>query len=265
MANMTFGVNLIPHNNAPTGSNTLSLGNSNYKWKIYATEINGTDISSAALLTSNDINVTSADVNTVFAGPGSGSTASAPDFRALVAADIPDLSATYKTVQTAVSDPTASSDTSSTFIDSISQDANGVITVTKKTVAGGTDTKVTQSYKAYSGYTYWRPLVIGYSSGSSEGFTPTDQTDLVYTFSNLSVQPSSGTIKATVFKGSGASLTSLNGSNISSGTVAVARGGTGLGSYVAGDILYASASTTLSALGGNTAEADKTAVIPGHS
>jgi len=40
----------------------------------------------------------------------------------------------YKTVQTAVSDPTASATTSTTFIDSISQDTNGVITVTKKTV-----------------------------------------------------------------------------------------------------------------------------------
>lgn len=41
MANMTFGVNLIPHNNTPTGSNTYSLGNSNYKWKLYADELNG--------------------------------------------------------------------------------------------------------------------------------------------------------------------------------------------------------------------------------
>ena len=40
----------------------------------------------------------------------------------------------YKPVQTAVSDPTASATTSTTFIDSISQDTNGVITVTKKTV-----------------------------------------------------------------------------------------------------------------------------------
>lgn len=39
----------------------------------------------------------------------------------------------YKTKQTAVSDPTASTDTSTTFIDSISQNANGEITVTKKT------------------------------------------------------------------------------------------------------------------------------------
>lgn len=40
----------------------------------------------------------------------------------------------YKPVQTAVSDPIASATTSTTFIDSISQDTNGVITVTKKTL-----------------------------------------------------------------------------------------------------------------------------------
>ena len=44
MANMTFGVNLIPHNNAPTGSNNYSLGNSNYRWKIYANTINDLSI-----------------------------------------------------------------------------------------------------------------------------------------------------------------------------------------------------------------------------
>ena len=43
-------------------------------------------------------------------------------------------SGTYKPVQTAVSDPTASTTTSTTFIDTISQDKNGVITATKKTL-----------------------------------------------------------------------------------------------------------------------------------
>ena len=43
-------------------------------------------------------------------------------------------SGTYKPVQTAVSDPTASTTASTTFIDSISQNANGVITATKKTL-----------------------------------------------------------------------------------------------------------------------------------
>ncbi len=57
------------------------------------------------------------------------------------------------------------------------------------------DTKVTQSYKTASEYTYWRPLVIGYSSGSAETFTPADQTNLTYTFNTLKVQPSTGTIR----------------------------------------------------------------------
>lgn len=49
----------------------------------------------------------------------------------------------YKVKQTAKSDPTASSTTSTTFIDTISQDANGVITATKKTLPSYTDTKNT--------------------------------------------------------------------------------------------------------------------------
>ena len=43
-------------------------------------------------------------------------------------------SGTYKPVQTAVSDPTASETTSTTFIDTISQNTNGVIAATKKTL-----------------------------------------------------------------------------------------------------------------------------------
>ena len=75
--------------------------------------------------------------NTVLAAPnGSNGT---PSFRALVADDIPDLSDTYqpagnyKTTQTAKTDPSASG-TSTTFIATLSQDTNGVITATKKTV-----------------------------------------------------------------------------------------------------------------------------------
>ena len=89
------------------------------------------------------------DANKVLAGPTSGS-AAAPSFRALVAADIPDLSATYqakgnyKTTQTAVSDPSVNNNaTALEFISNITQNTNGVITPTKKKVAY--DTSVTQS------------------------------------------------------------------------------------------------------------------------
>ena len=63
----------------------------------------------------------------------------------------------YKPIQTAVSDPTASTTASTTFIDKISQDTNGVITATKKTlptasttVAGITKVGASGGAAAYS-------------------------------------------------------------------------------------------------------------------
>lgn len=138
----------------------------------------------------------------------------------------------YKIVQAAVADPSASG-TSNTFIATISQDTNGKITATKKTVAvtnsaptlawgttstigtvagtnlqvkmpanPNTDTKVTQTAINAADYTNWRPLIWGSSNSGTEGFTPSTITDGVYTTQTLSCQPSSGTIRATTFKGS---------------------------------------------------------------
>lgn len=138
----------------------------------------------------------------------------------------------YKIVQAGVADPSASG-TSNTFIATISQDANGKITATKKTVAvtnsaptlawgatstigtvagtnlqvkmpanPNTDTKVTQTAINAADYTNWRPLIWGSSNSGTEGFTPSTVTDGVYTAQTLSCQPSTGTIRATTFKGS---------------------------------------------------------------
>jgi len=64
--------------------------------------------------------------------------------------------------------------------------------------------------------------------------------------------PSTGTLSATIFSGSGASLTSLNASQVSAGTLGTGFGGTGLTAYATGDLLYASASNTLSRLAAST-------------
>ena len=58
-----------------------------------------------------------------------------------------------------------------------------------------TDTKVYQQYQASSGYSYWRPLVIGKSSSGTEGFNPSSVTDQTYVFNTLEVQPSTGLIR----------------------------------------------------------------------
>lgn len=71
------------------------------------------------------------------------------------------------------------------------------------------DTKVTQTAITASGYTNWRPLVIGASNNSTEGFSPTTVTDTTFTVNTISCQPSSGTIKATTFKGNASTATKL--------------------------------------------------------
>ena len=63
------------------------------------------------------------------------------------------------------------------------------------------DEKVKQTAVSALSYTNWRPLVWGASNSATEGFTPSTITDGVFVASTLSVQPSSGTIKANNFKG----------------------------------------------------------------
>ena len=58
-----------------------------------------------------------------------------------------------------------------------------------------TDTEVVQTYAAANGYTNWRPLVVGYSSNSSETTAPTTTTGTTYTFNTIKVKPSDGTIR----------------------------------------------------------------------
>jgi hypothetical protein len=66
----------------------------------------------------------------------------------------------------------------------------------------------------------------------------------------LLFNPGTGVLTANSFSGAGGTLTGLDAGNIAAGTLAVARGGTGLSSYTTGDIVYASGSTTLASLAG---------------
>jgi hypothetical protein len=57
-----------------------------------------------------------------------------------------------------------------------------------------------------------------------------------------------GTVSAVGFSGDGSALTALSATQLTTGTTAVARGGTGLASYAVGDLIYASGATTLAKL-----------------
>lgn len=76
-----------------------------------------------------------------------------------------------------------------------------------------TNTKVTQTAVTSSDYTNWRSLIWGASNSGTEGFSPSTTTDGVFACNTLSVQPSTGTIKATTFKGN--ATTATTASNLS--------------------------------------------------
>jgi hypothetical protein len=91
--------------------------------------------------------------------------------------------------------------------------ASGSITVATSGGSGATITDDTTT----NGTRY-----INFTSATSGSLST------IYTSSTkLTYNPSTGLLTTTAFSGSGASLTSLNASNISSGTLAIANGGTG--------------------------------------
>ena len=84
-----------------------------------------------------------------------------------------------------------------------------------------TDNKVTQNAVKSSDYTNWRSLVFSAANSATEGFVPSTTTDGVFIANTLSVQPSSGTIKANKFKGAleGNASTASSASTVNGYTV----------------------------------------------
>jgi hypothetical protein len=84
------------------------------------------------------------------------------------------------------------------------------------------------------GYAYSRAIFTNFSG-------------LVYAIGGISTSDitATGTITAAFFTGSGANLTNLNASNISTGTLSVSRGGTGLNTIPLGSLLIGNGANTL--------------------
>lgn len=100
----------------------------------------------------------------------------------------------------------AGNDIRSTYISNIT--VNGTtLTFTKGSGATSSITlqdnnnAVTQTAIKSSDYTNWRTVLWGASKSGVEGFTPTTVTDCAFTSDTLTFQPSSGTLKAKIFKG----------------------------------------------------------------
>lgn len=75
---------------------------------------------------------------------------------------------------------------------------------------------------------------------------------IVTSSTNLTFNPLSGLLSVTAIAGDGANLTALNATQLTTGTVAVARGGTGLGSGTSGGVLAFTATGTLASSGALT-------------
>lgn len=188
--------------------------------------------------------------NTVFAGGTSGGAAT-PTFRALVAADIPNISATYLTASSSAALTNKTGNISqwtndsgyltSTGTGSASWSTVGTVTtgVWNATIVAGLygGTGVANSGKTImlggNLTTSGANAVTFTTSGTTNVTLPTSGTLLSSTVTTLSSLVSIGTITTGVW----------NGTAIGGG-----YGGTGLATYAVGDLLYASASTTLAKL-----------------
>ncbi len=196
--------------------------------------------------------------NMVWAGPTSGVDA-APTFRALVASDIPSLSGTYVTPDSATLF-TNKTGAISQWTNDAGYVTSSVATLSALTAVGTITTgdwQGTVIAGAYGGTgvaNTGKTLTLGGNFSTADAFTVTgaNAVTLATTGATSLTLPTAGTL-ATTATTSLASLATVG--TITSGTwqgtaVGVGYGGTGLATYTIGDLLYASGATTLSKLAG---------------
>lgn len=188
--------------------------------------------------------------NRVWAGPTTGS-AAAPTFRALVAADIPNISATYLTPSSTATLTNKSGNISqwtndSGYVTSSSTGSTNIVTL--GTVVTGTwnATVIAGLYGGTGIANSGKTITLGGNLTTSGAFTTT----LTVTANTNVTLPTSGTLvnSAVTTLSSLVSVGTITTGVWSGTAVGVTKGGTGLTSLTQGDILYASAANTLSAL-----------------
>lgn len=190
------------------------------------------------------------NANKVWAGPTTGADA-APTFRALVAADIPDLSATYLTPAgaQAVSNKTGNISqwtNDSGYLTTLAPGSASITTVGTVTTGTWNATVIAGQYGGTGVANTGKTITLGGNLTTSGAFTTT----FAVTGNTSVTLPTSGTL----VNSSVATLSSLTsvgtiGTGVWQGTAVGAQyGGTGQSSYTTGDLLQASAATTLSKL-----------------
>lgn len=112
-----------------------------------------------------------------------------------------------------------------TFVDSVTPAYTSTLASCASTANSATSATnamyIDQIAVTSADYTNWRSLIWGSPNSPTEGFTPGSSTGQLYVANTLSCQPSSGTIKATTFKGSlsGNASTATTASKLGTSTV----------------------------------------------
>lgn len=214
------------------------------------------DVANSPVTSSGTLAITfdTQTANTVFSGPTTGAAAT-PTFRALVAADIPDISATYLTPSSTAT-LTNKSGNISQWTNNSGYITNSVTTLSSLTsigtIATGTwnGTAITGQYGGTGVANTGKTITLGgnlVTSGSNNvTLTTTGATNVTL--------PTTGTL-ATTAATSFSSLATVG--TITSGTwngtaIGAVYGGTGATTVTQGDLLYGSAANTWSKLAKNT-------------
>lgn len=167
-----------------------------------------------------------------------------PSWAALIAADIPNLAASKITSgQLALARGGTAADLSAT---------GGTSQVLKQTSAGAAVTVAQLAQSDISGTV----AIANGGTGQTAAVAAFNALSPVTTRGDLIIRGATNNDRLTIGSGGKVlrsdgvdpSWQTLDAGDIGAGTLLVARGGTGLGSYTAGDLLYASGSTTLTAL-----------------
>lgn len=267
------GVILLERQSVPLGTRTDRLenigGNLYFNGTVLASASSAGTVTSVAMTVPNILSVSGSPItssgtlalslanqtaNSVFAGPSTGSPA-APTFRALVAADIPDISATYLTASSTATLTNKSGNISqwtndSGYLTSSSSGSTNIDTVGTVTTGTWNANLITGQYGGTGIANTGKTITLGGNLATSGSFGTT----FVVTGTTTVTLPTSGTLVNSAVT-TLSSLTSIGtiGTGVWQGTaVDPVYGGTGLTSYTQGDILYTSAANTLAKLAKDT-------------
>jgi hypothetical protein len=130
-------------------------------------------------------------------------------------------------------------------------EVNGNLTINSNLIVLGDSTQLdtivytTERLEIVNGNNTTTALMVQQNTASRDIFVASNISTNVFKIANNGDVLMNGTLTATNIAGAGASVTALNMANASSGTLAVARGGTGASTFTAGQVLIGNTTTAL--------------------